>query len=169
MRMRTGLGSLLLAAPLLAMAGDSLDVKLGLWEVSTTADVQGMMIPPEALKKMPPERRAQLLAAMKQNAGPHAHAGRSCITAEDIRQGAFRAEDDKDPGCKTKITAQTRTLQEANVVCTGEEARTSHIKIQALDREHVKGTIDNTTENGKVSVQITGKWVRATCTEADEK
>jgi hypothetical protein len=168
MRTRIGLGAALLAVPLLGLAADSLDVKLGLWEVSIVTDAQGISMPKGVLDKLPPDRRAKFMAEMKKNEGRRTTVDKSCVTAEDIRQGAFRAEEDKDPACKTKITAQTRTLQEATVVCTGEEPRTSHIKIQATDREHITGTVDNTTEHGKLHVQMSGKWIGASCAGVDD-
>lgn len=171
MRMPGFWGSMLLLAPVVALGGDSMDVKLGLWEISTSTDVQGMTIPPKVLDKMSPEQRARLTATMQKHAGASKpHLAHSCVTAEDLKHGAFRAAEDKDErNCKTRITAQTRTLQEATVVCTGEESRTTRMKIEVIDRDHIKGTIENTTENGKTTVQLTGKWVRATCNEADEE
>lgn len=168
MRTRIGWGFALLGVPLLALAADSLDVKLGLWETSIVTDAQGITVPKGVLDKLPPDRRAKVMAEMKKNEGRRTITTKSCVTAEDIRKGAFRAEEDKESSCKTTITAQTRSVQEATVVCTGEEPRTSHIKIQATDREHMTGTIDNTTEHGKFHMQMSGKWVGASCAGADD-
>jgi hypothetical protein len=54
-------------------------------------------------------------------------------------------------------------LQEATVVCTGEDARTSHMRVEMQGRDHVKGSIENVMERGKVTVQFTGKWMSESC------
>lgn len=167
MRISRVLGPALIALPLVALAGDSLDAKLGLWEVAFTTSMNGSLIPPSVLDKMPPAQRAKLQADMAKRAAmpPKARIHRSCMTAEDMKMGAFRASDDKeDSHCKTTITAQTRTVQEATVVCTGEEARTSHMRVEMQGRDRVKGSIDSVVQGGgNVTVRFEGKWVSESC------
>ncbi len=173
MRISRVLGPVLIALPLAALAGDSLDVKLGLWEVAFSTDVRGSLIPPSVLDKMPPAQRAKLQADLQKRAAmqPMTRIHKSCVSAEDIKKGAFRASDDKeDRHCKTTITAQTYTLQEATVACTGAESRTSHMRVEMQGRDHVKGSIENVVEGGgKVMVQFTGKWLSESCAGHDDE
>ncbi len=171
MRISSFLGSLLIALPPLALAADSLDVKLGLWEVTYATEMQGSMIPKSVLDKMPPAQRAKMEADMQKRAagGPEAHVHKSCVTAKDIKEGAFRASEDKgDHSCKTTISAQSSTLQEATVTCGGKEPRTSHIKVQSQGRERMTGSIENTMERGKITVKLSGKWIGESCTGVNE-
>jgi hypothetical protein len=63
------------AMPLYALA-DSLNAKVGAWEITTTSLMTGMPVPPEALAGMPPEQRARIEKAMRARSGKH-HEGRS--------------------------------------------------------------------------------------------
>jgi hypothetical protein len=167
------MGPMMLALPLMALAGDSLDVKLGLWEISYSTDIQGSLIPPSVLEKMPPAQRAKMQAEMQKRAAtqPKNHVHKSCVTAEDIKKGAFRASDDKEnPQCKTTVTAQSQTLQEATVACTGEESRTSHMRVEMQGRDHVEGRVENVVEGGgKVMVRFSGRWVSESCAGSDDR
>jgi hypothetical protein len=134
--------------------------------VAFSTDMHGSMVPASVLDKMPPAQRAKMQADLQKRAAmqPKVRIHKSCVTAEDIKKGAFRASDDReDRNCKTTITSQTRTLQEATVVCTGEDARTSHMRVEMQGRDHVKGSIENVMERGKVTVQFTGKWMSESC------
>jgi hypothetical protein len=158
------------AAPMLALAADSMDVRPGLWQMSMTVQSQGSMIPQSALDQMPKERRDQVMAQMAARAGPHTTTSKSCVTAEEIRKGAFSDIGADDHGnCKLTITSGTKTLQEGTQVCTGDSPRTSHIRMEMLGREQLKGTMETATPNGKVTVQMAGKWMAATCTKDDER
>lgn len=147
-----------------AWAGTGLDVKTGLWTVTTTTDIQGSMIPAAAMANIPPAQRAKIEAAMKARsaAGPKSHVTKNCVTEKDLQDGAFRA-DKEDRECVYKITSQTATRQEGTMVCGGDEKRTGKIKIEALSREHVKGQIDIVSERGRVAVQLDSQWVGANC------
>src|SRR5690349_17314466 len=72
---------------LLAHAGDAvkLDVKLGLWEVKTQGKAGGK-IPDEMLQRVPPERREQMIAAMRA-AAERPTTARQCLTADKLAKG----------------------------------------------------------------------------------
>jgi hypothetical protein len=78
------LGALLLwpAASRAVDKNQPLDVRLGIWEITTVSDVSGIEIPPEELAKMPPEMRAKMEAALKANMpkGPTSTTRKSCVT-----------------------------------------------------------------------------------------
>jgi hypothetical protein len=149
-----------------ASAGTGLDIKTGLWAVTTTSDVQGSLVPAAALARMPPAQREKVEASMKARSarGPTSHTTQSCVTPKELEQGAFQAkDDDKDSKCVYKITRQSATIQEATMICTGEEQRTGKVHVEALSREHVKGEIRMISENGQVNVQLESKWLGAKC------
>ncbi len=87
--MRTSLLCLLLAFFSTALWGadkvQPLNVKLGLWEVTSTTNVSGMPpIPDDVLARMTPEQRARMEAAMKARSGegPKTTVRKECITKE---------------------------------------------------------------------------------------
>lgn len=170
MRTRTRWLSGWAAMPMLALAADTMDAKPGLWEMAMTMQMQGSMIPQSVLDQMPKERRDRVMAQMGAlaAAGPKTTTTKSCVTAEDIRKGAFSQMDDEDRrNCKLTITAQSKTLQEGTQVCTGDTPRTSHIRMEMVSREQMKGTMETSSPNGKMTVQMNGKWIAATCTGKD--
>lgn len=163
-------GLLLLAAP--ALAADGLDVKTGLWETTITTQMQGTPpVPPSVLEKMSPEQRARMLAAARQAAarGPQTFVEKSCVTAADLQKGAFKAGgDDEEEACTYKVTAQTRSLQQMTVSCKGEVPRTAVMRVEALDREHVKGTVENDAGASRSTLQISGRWLGSDCKGVDD-
>ncbi len=164
------LAGLALAAP--ALAADGLDIKTGLWETTITTQLAGApAVPPSVLEKMSPEQRAKMLAAAKQAAarGPSTIVEKSCVTAADLQKGAFKAgTDDEDEDCTHKITAQTKSLQQMTLTCTGEMPRTAVFRVEALDREHVKGSIENVSGPSRSSLQISGRWLGNDCKGIDD-
>ena len=84
-----------------------LDVKLGLWETTSTTQMTGMPpIPPEVLDRMTPEQRAQMEATMGASGGqPKAHITKSCMTKERLEKGGSFGED--RPNCKRTVTGST--------------------------------------------------------------
>jgi hypothetical protein len=148
-----------------AYAADGLQLKTGVWDVTYIVKMEGSMIPKSALEKMPPERRAAVEAAMKKRAAAPAkpRATKSCVTAEDLRKGAFDA--DPDSNCKKTLVSQTSTHQELKFVCTEDgETRTGRMTIDAPSSDRMQGNVEIVTSNGKVSTQLTGVWAGPTCT-----
>jgi hypothetical protein len=162
-----------LSAALPARAADGLDIKVGLWETTMTTRRSGAPpIPPAALAKMSPEQRARLqAAAQKQSAeGPQTSVYKTCVTTQDLKDGAFRADPEgDDEGCTRKVVSQTKTLQQATFSCAGEMPRSSTMRVEALDREHVKGAIEGTVGPSTFKVQLSGRWLGADCAGADDE
>ncbi len=153
-----------------ALAADGLDVKPGLWQMSFTTEARSTSMPPEAMAKLTPEQRAKVAAALQKQAerGPRTFTRKTCITAEDLKAGAFReAEDDKS--CKYVVKEQTRVLQEGTLVCTGDEPHGGTMRVEAIGRDHIKGSVGREGPNGKISMQMTGEWISTSCAGADEK
>jgi len=157
---------------MVALAAEGLDVKLGLWQMTVTTDARGTFMPKEGTANLTPEQRAKLAAALQKQAamGPQTITEKSCVTAKDLKDGAFRPEEDKsNRNCKWVIKAQTRTLQEGTLTCTGAEPRSSTMRVEAVGRDRIKGSFNGTAQNSKFSMQITGKWLSASCAGADDE
>lgn len=173
MTTRRGFGLLALAFVPLCLAADGLNLTPGLWELTYTTGMSGIVMPPSAMAQMTPEQKARMAAAMKarEAAGPRTHTVKSCITAKELKDGSFTAQPDEDArNCKNKIITQTATKQEMTVSCTGEETRTGHIQVEAMDNKHMKGVVDMALSGGgKANMQLTGKWLATSCAGAEDE
>lgn len=158
-------------ASLAASAGEPLNVKLGLWEMSTTAATSGSMIPPALLAQMSAEQRARIEAAMKQRAagGSHTTSNKTCVTKEDLNRGKFEAGKGEDPkNCQYRVVTQTATRMESHFQCTGDAARSGEMKFEALSPEQIKGAIQVATPDGKMTMEFSGHWLATSCAGADD-
>ncbi len=166
--------SLLVAAclslPIVAVA-DQLNVKLGLWEVTSTTHTSGMPPLPKAmLDQMTPAQRAQMEAAMKAEAakGPETRTERECITQEDV-ENPFQSETE---GCTQTIVTTTRTTQELRLTCTGEFKGSGVMRITTPTPESMTGTMDLKMGEGSnvltMKSQYTGRWLGADCGDEGE-
>jgi len=136
--------SCLLAAALLALVSaparaQAFNVKLGLWEVSSMNEGMGSKEP---------------------------HTSKQCLTKEKLDKELF--EDKKlDPSCKRTMVAETATLREFDVVCTGERAMNVHGRFQAVTPEAVKGSIKLAQNVGgqmmNMTSDVTAKWIGPSC------
>lgn len=181
MSMRTITAALALF-PAIALAADApkLDVRMGLWENTSTTSFTGAPGMPaeareemqEAMKKMPPEQRAQMEALQKQlmthQGAPQAHTDRDCLTREEMqKKGFFKDEDDKGH-CTHTITQNDARTMAAAIVCSGKESSgKGRFVITATSPTAVTGTMDMTmTTAGKpmtMHVDLRSKWVGPEC------
>src|SRR5690348_9441337 len=86
-----------------AQAGSTLNVKLGLWEMTTMGEVSGAPpIPPEALARMTPEQRARMQAAMTASLAQQnkPKVRKYCVTQKDLERG-LDLKGSQSAGCKT--------------------------------------------------------------------
>jgi len=152
----SGLAVLLLSLPsisaLLAADFTPLDVKPGLWQVTTgTGEVttQGTgaptmpampSIPPEVLSRMPAQQRAQLESMMKgRGAAPPAET-KVCFTKESLQNAASFGRTQK--GCTYQVTNSSASKQQVHVDCQPSSGVTSgDMTIERSDAEHVKGDV----------------------------
>jgi hypothetical protein len=141
-----------------------LDVKMGLWEITSTTNLGGQ-IPTVDTSKMTPEQKAQMEAVMKAMTGTHS--AKTCITREKFNKSNFMTNDESGKTCKQTVATNTRTSLDATVVCTGERARTEQMHIEALSSTSVEASIKlSSAEQGRpmtASVTMTGKWLGADC------
>jgi hypothetical protein len=140
-------GALLLSSAVLPAEDiKPFDVKLGLWETTSTTEMSGMampampQIPPDALSRMPPEQRARIEAMMKGRGGsPNSMTVKSCITKDTLaRAGAFGQS---DKSCTMKLVSSTPAKQVIHMECTRDTNHmTGDMTIERVDAEHVKGS-----------------------------
>jgi len=182
-------------APMIAFAGESpkLDVRLGLWETTTTvahegaAGMPGMAgapaLPPgasermaEAMQNMSPEQRAQMAAAMSrmnQNRNvPHEHKYKSCMTAEKMHRDGFFNEKEMRGHCTHTVIENDAHSTAVSFECA-EEGATSKgtVRFTAISSTQVKGTMDiNMVVHGmpmSMHSDIQSTWLGPDC--GDEK
>jgi hypothetical protein len=150
------------AAVLLAQA-PALDVKMGLWELTSNTDMNGQM-PSVDTSKMTPDQRTQFEAMMKAMSGARSSVVKTCITKEKFDRSSFAPE---RPGstCTEKVTTNTSSTLDATVSCKGE--RETRVHVDALSSTSIKGSITmSTSEQGRgmnMNSTITGQWLGADC------
>jgi hypothetical protein len=155
---------------LLAHAADpSLDVKTGLWEITSTGTTTGAPpIPPEALAKMTPEQRAKMESAMQSAIGRNnqPHVSKSCITQKQLEKAPNFAEQ-HDKSCKQTIVTRTSSVVETRVECSGAQKMSGTFRFQAVSREAIRGEVSMGLSNGGNTMtskhMLDGKWLGADC------
>ena len=156
-----------------------LDAKLGLWETTTTTEMDGMpampampQIPKETLDKMPPAQRAQLEAAMKSRgslASPRMTTAKSCTTKESLSRG-FGMPEHKGVECKRDVISSSSSGMQLHLQCNptnGGPASISDMTMTRIDGEHVRGNMVSKMDvEGKtmtVKMNFASKWLAADC------
>lgn len=160
--------------PLLGNAADTirpLDVKLGLWESTTTSEMTGMPpIPDELLAKMTPEQRSRMEAAAKARGAqskkaPSVH--QSCVTKESLAKAQNFGNDDR-LSCQRNIIRSSSTAQDIRFECDVSGIKsTGNIHVEAVNPEHVKGTSQVEAAGGKnamtMKVNFESRWIGPDC------
>jgi hypothetical protein len=145
-------------------ARTALNVKLGLWEMTTSVQMSGMPAP-EPSGKMTPEEKARLDAAMKGAAAAAAtpHTTRTCLTREKLDKSLFQ---DSQQSCKQTMITNTATVNAFKFECTGQPPSTGEFHFEALTPESVKGT-GTFTMTGSTRMTsrmtMTAKWIGESC------
>ncbi len=165
--------------PLIATAAtDHINIKPGLWEVTSTSNSKGT--PPvsseqkaemdKRMAQMSPEMRARIEAAQKNSQAKQAqpHVRKSCITKEDLDKPFALAEGKDDGNCTRTVLKSTSTVQEVRVDCTlGARKSTGTIHIEAPTPLAWSGTMDitvlNTGGDIKIRTNVSGKWLGPDC------
>jgi Protein of unknown function (DUF3617) len=149
-----------------AAQAPALNVNMGLWEITSVSEVSGQM-PGFDTSKMTPDEKAKMDEAMKAFMGKHTNTDTTCMTKEQFDKSNFMTGDEPGPNCKQTLTTNTRTTLEGAVACTGERPMTAQMHIDALSPTAFKASMKSaTTDQGKtmtVAVEMTGKWVGASC------
>jgi len=177
--------SIALPVLILALCGaggaqaETLDIKTGLWETTTTMTMTGMTGGAMASKepdysKMPPEQAARMKEMMKTMRGePKTEITRSCITQEQLDKDRF---DEHESNCTRTVLEKTKTLVHMTLACKSEHGGTGQgeFRYEAPNRETLKGGFEMTTMPAKggpihMKSEMKGHWLSADCgkVEAD--
>jgi hypothetical protein len=156
-----------MTAALIAYAGDvavKLNVKVGLWEVTTTGKTQGD-IPEQMLAQIPPERRAQMIAAIKASAN-RTHTYRQCMTTDKLSKG-FDVQPSHE-NCQRSVVANSATDMTVKEQCSGDDGVQSvNVHFHADSSESVTGTVTAIVTRGGQSMNfdsnMQGKWLGSSC------
>lgn len=159
-----------IAASFPALAADNtpLNVKPGLWEITSDVDHSGMPpIPPDALAKLSPEQRAKIEAAMQQSMGPRHRVDKRCVTQDEIAKGFGEMDQMGHGKCTQNVTTSSATLREGTFACTGAQSSSGNYRFEARSPEAVVANWDMTMSGGgntmKMKSAMQGKWLRADC------
>jgi hypothetical protein len=177
MRLISAIFILLLGAVAFSFAGDDktpLDVKLGLWETTTTHTTAGAPpIPQERLDRLTPEQRAKFEERMKNRSGQAStETHRSCLTKEQLEKH-FLFEDDKGMNCTRNIVSATRRKIDASLECSNPMGikLNGTIKIDSPDSETANGTIHMVSAGNGNSMNFDStfksKWLGASCGDVE--
>jgi hypothetical protein len=163
----TALAGAITALPVLA--ADGLNVKTGSWETTITTKTSGMSMPAEAMANMNEQQRAQMAAMMKNmgSAAPKTMTHKSCVTEKELKEGAFRGQQDKGNPCTYKPVVTSGKRQEMTFECPGEHGVSSgHMIVDATDSSNVKGEMHIKAQGVSIDSTFTSKWLGPTCADA---
>ena len=148
-----------------------LNIKLGLWEIATQANISGAPpIPEDSLAKMSPEQRARMQAAIQASMADVAkpRLAKHCVTQEKVAQGFNLDRQHDSATCQKKLLTNTATELQLTETCPEDNGSTSideHIQVSGSDQ--VAGTVHFVkTSGGKsmtVDSTIKGQWLAASC------
>jgi hypothetical protein len=160
-------------ASLSVLAQEALSVKPGYWETTTVTASSGMpQMPAEALARIPAEQRAQMEAMMKRmgSNGPSTHTDRSCVTAEDIKEGMLKAmKNDATDRCERRVVKATAQRHEYEFKCGGEVAATGRMVVEVQDSEHVRGEMDMKSPRMNMNIKFTSRRLGTSCPKEVEE
>ena len=157
---------LVLTAVVVAQASPkpALDLRMGLWEVTS---VTTMSAPTAAVdpSKMTPQQKAQM-AAVAGAMGSRTNVVKSCMSADKfvVPNSANRL-----PGmtCEQTIQTNTKTVLENTMTCTGLRSSTSVSRTEAESPTAFKTVVTSKTTGGpqptSVTINLTGKWLGTAC------
>jgi hypothetical protein len=162
------------ALPALAADNTPLNVKPGLWEMTSDSERSGTPpIPPEALAKLTPEQRAQLEAAMQQSMGPQHRVMQHCVTQADIDKGFDEIERMGHGKCTQNVASSTSTLRAGTFSCTGSQTMSGTYRFEARSPESMVAHWEMSVSNGDKTMQMKsvteGKWLGADCGDLKPK
>lgn len=154
-------------------AAERLNVKLGLWEMTSTMRFSGMPpLPKEVTDKMTPEQRAKMAADLKAAAAeePEPEVSSECITQEDLDKPFQSANSDE---CTQTIVRTTKTTQEIRMACTGKVKGSGLFRVTTPTPETMTGTLDLKAGEGPdafvIKGTIKGRWLGADCGDEDDE
>jgi hypothetical protein len=152
----------LAAAGLVPAQNMNLDVKLGLWEITSVSQNSGM--PSIDTSKMSPEMRERVEAAMKGRAGTGTpHTNRTCITKEKLQDNKM-FDPQSAQNCKRTILTNSRTVAEVKIECQNEKYPINGtLRFEMTSRDTMKGLVKMSGGPMNMNTTMTGKWLSDSC------
>lgn len=167
----TAIAALLLAA-LSAAGAEKLNVKLGLWEMTSISRFSGMPpLPKEVTDKMTPQQRAEMAAKIKaaSEEEPEPEVSSECITQEDLDK-PFASSNTEE--CTQTVVRTTKNTQEIRLVCTGKTKGSGVFRVTTPTPETMTGDLDLKVGEGSevmsISAKLKGRWLGADCGDEDD-
>jgi len=170
------LAGLIVAVSMSSWAADKvqpLNVKLGLWEVSTTLTTNGELpIPADMLAKLTPEQRARFEEKMKERSAGKSKTTvrKSCLTKEKLDSG-MDFNEEKGACSRTVLSSTTSNLR-VRYQCVVEEVKWSgEVEVEALTPETAKGSMRGSASSSDRTMNsnstFAARWIGAACGGAD--
>jgi hypothetical protein len=155
-------------------AGEDLNLRAGLWEVSIVSDFSNFMPADQkarmekAFAQMTPQQRAQAEAAMKNyqaNAGKPSIT-KACMTREGIAKMSTVNPPGRDSTCRRTDLKATSNVREFHEECSAEDGKktgaTVHVSAPNPETYLVEWTADPGS-NVDAKFRISAKWLNADC------
>lgn len=169
---------LVVVSSLALLAADKpipLNLKEGLWEVTTTHSMTGMPgVPPDTLAKMSPEQRARFEEMMKQKGigGPTTDVTKSCVTREKIEKDMAFADERKD--CTRTVVNSSPSHFEMKFHCERNKSKDEHkfdsdgtFVVDLVGSDSAKGTshivANSNGHNITMDFTFTSKYLGPAC------
>jgi hypothetical protein len=146
-----------------------LDVKTGLWEVTTITNLSGQIpIPPDVLEKLTPEQRARFQERMNAKAMQPSKpiVSRNCLTKEQLDKGYSFTENRKS--CTPTLVSSTKSKVEVRLECVENDVKIdAKVQFEAIDSENVRGQTQSVATGGdhtmNSSSTFAAKWLGSSC------
>jgi hypothetical protein len=162
-----GLGTAAGTVALVQAAEPALDIRPGLWEMTTGGGTAGgPAVPPDALAKLPPQQRAQVEAAMGQAGKPRVT--RSCVTRRQLETGPSFGQSEH-MSCRRTVLKRSAGALDMRLECTGEgqQRTTSSFHFAAPTPETLAGTVEVAMQSGPNATtsnqNVQGRWLGPDC------
>ncbi len=120
-----------------ACAGaESFNAKPGAWEMSVTTVTTGNPIPADVLEALPPDKRAEIEASMKERSGKaDTDTFKSCVTQQDLDQNSM-IKSESDSKCTRKVVSKSSTKIVVEQTCPPPRASTARRRSKQKTRKH---------------------------------
>ena len=162
-------GLLVTAGTAVAAAGQSFDIRTGLWEISVVTESSGKLpMSNEDMQKLTPRQRAAFDKVIGANQGPRRRVIKSCVTHEKLDRDNVFESAEAGMTCSNKRLTRTRTDATGTITCSnGAKRMSEEFSFHVRDREHVVGTFHLIRSEGANALSIKGKqsghWISAAC------
>jgi hypothetical protein len=158
---------LLLSASLSEAA--MLDAKPGLWESTTTTQVEGGVMPqiPD-VSKLTPEQRARVEKSVGMRAGgrPSVSTVRQCVTAQMLEKWDTFAKSERGDECQRSVLDQSSRHVKMSLSCgNGKSTGDMELTLSGSDRVSGKMAMVMRTDSGnrKINASFDSRWLGADC------